>query len=154
MGCISRTLNGAGTKLADILYRNLWVSKEVRTLILGVLVLSICFLLELIFLFFRVELQQSFLGSLFSEVSLFGETFQPFLIIFHLIVWGLMFFFALMVYAMIREYTGGRTGLLEIAGLIVILTFSGLVVFNVWFAMCFIGVSGLIVGYLYLVSES
>ena len=55
-----------------------------------------------------------------------------------------------MVYAMIREYTGGRTGLLEITGIALVFTISSLVIFNEWFAFYFVGVSGLIVGYLYL----
>jgi hypothetical protein len=55
-----------------------------------------------------------------------------------------------MVYAVIREYTGGRTGLLEIAGIIVFFAFSSLIIYEVWFALYFVGVSGLILGYLYL----
>ncbi|MFX1538989.1 MAG: hypothetical protein ACFFDI_32805 [Promethearchaeota archaeon] len=136
--------------MAQTIYRNLWVSKEVRTLILGTLIFSICALLELLFLFFPVELENSVLEFLFWELELFGGTFTPLLIVFHLIVWGIMFFFALMVYAVLREYTGGRTGLLEIAGIIVIFTFSGLIIYEVWFALYFVGVSALILGYLYL----
>ncbi len=153
MGRVLRSLNGSGTRMAQFLYRNLWVSKEVRTLILGVLMFSICFLLELIFLFFPVDLETSFLEFLFWELELFEGTFTPLLTLLHLIVWGLMFFSVLMVYAMIREYTGGRTGLLEIAGIILIFTVTSLAVFNEWFALYFLGVSGLIIGYLYLTSQ-
>ena len=135
--------------MAQTIYRNLWVSKEVRTLILGTLILSTCALLELLFLFFPVELENS-LEFLFWEFDLFGGSFTPLLIVFHLIVWGIMFFSTLMVYTMIREYTGGRTGLLEIAGINVIFAFSSLMIFDVWFGLFFVGVSGLILGYLYL----
>lgn len=135
--------------MAQTIYRNLWVSKEVRTLILGTLILSICALLELLFLFFPIELE-NFLEFLFWEFELFNGTFTPLLTVFHLIVWGIMFFSTLMVYTMIREYTGGRTGLLEIAGIIVIFAFSSLIIYEVWFALYFVGVSGLILGYLYL----
>lgn len=136
--------------MAQTLYRNLWVSKEVRTLILGTLIFSICALLELLFLFFPVVLEESFLEFLFWEFELFGGTFTPLLTVFHLIVWGIMFFSTLMVYTMIREYAGGRTGLLEIAGIIVIFAFSSLIIYEVWFALFLVGVSGLILGYLYL----
>ncbi|MFX0014505.1 MAG: hypothetical protein ACFFB2_05090 [Promethearchaeota archaeon] len=136
--------------MAQTIYQNLWVSKEVRTLILGTLIFSICSLLELLFLFFPVELQNSFLGFLFLEFELFGGTFTPLLTIFHLIVWGIMFFFTLMVYTVVREYTGGRTGLLEIAGIVIIFTFSSLIIYEVWFALYFVGIAGLIIGYLYL----
>ncbi|MFX0125031.1 MAG: hypothetical protein ACFFAE_15475 [Candidatus Hodarchaeota archaeon] len=136
--------------MAQTLYRNLWVSKEVRTLILGTLILSICALLELLFLFFPVELENSFLEFLFWDFELFGGTFTPLLTVFHLIVWGIMFFSTLMVYAVVREYAGGRTGLLEITGIIVIFAFSSLIIYEVWFALFFVGVSGLIIGYLYL----
>ncbi|MFX1285215.1 MAG: hypothetical protein ACFFB5_16300 [Promethearchaeota archaeon] len=135
--------------MAQTLYRNLWASDEVRTLILGTLILSICALLELLFLFFPVELQNSFIGSLFWEIELFGGTFTPLLTLFHLIVWGLMFFSTLMVYAILREYTGGRTGLLEIAGIILIFAVSSLIIYNEWFALFFIGVSALVMGYLF-----
>ncbi len=115
---------------------------------------SICFLLELIFLFFPVDLQTSFLEFLFWELVLFEGIFTPLLTLLHLIVWGVMFFSVLMVYAMIREYTGGRTGLLEIAGIVLIFTLISLAVFKEWFALFFLGVSGLIIGYLYLASQS
>jgi hypothetical protein len=131
--------------LARTLYTQLWSSKEIRSLILGVLLLSMMFLLELIFLFFPNDLQQSFLAILFLEFPLLGGTFTPLLTIFHLITWGLMFFSSLIVYSIIREYTGGRTGLIEIAGIIVIL------VYDAWFALFFVGVSVVIVGYMYFI---
>lgn len=136
--------------MAQTVYRNLWASEEVRTLILGTLMLSICFLLELLFIFFPDELQNSFLEFIFWELELFGGTYSPLMTVFHLIIWGTMFFSALMVYTLIREYAGGRTGLLEIAGIILIFTISSLLIFNEWFALFFLGVAGLIMGYLYL----
>ncbi|MFX1516725.1 MAG: hypothetical protein ACFFC6_10470 [Promethearchaeota archaeon] len=145
-----RTLKGVGRVMAETIYRNLWVSKEVRTIILGTLILSICALLELLFLFFPVDLENSVLEFMFWELELFGGTFTPLLTIFHLIIWGIMLFCTLMVYAVLREYTGGRTGLLEIAAIIVIFAFLCLVIYEVWFALYFVGVSGLILGYLYL----
>ena len=136
--------------MAETLYRNLWKSKEIRTLILGLLVLSMMFLLELIFLFFPDELQQSFLAFIFSEIPLFGNTLTPIVTILHLIVWGLIFFSSLMVYSIIREYSGGRTGLLEILGIIVILTVLCGLLYDLWFALFFIGVSIAIIGYVFL----
>ncbi len=136
--------------MAQTLYRNLWASKEVRTLILGALILSICLLLEAIFLFFPIELEDSFLDFLFWELTLFEGTFTPLLTIFHLIVWGVMFFSTLMVYAIIRDYTGGRTGLLEIVGIIAVFAVISLIIFDAWFALFFVGVASLLIGYLYL----
>ncbi len=136
--------------MAETLYRNLWKSKEIRTLILGLLLFSMMFLLELIFLFFPDELQQSFLAFIFSEIPLLGNTLTPIVTILHLIAWGLIFFSSLMVYSIIREYSGGRTGLLEILGIIVILTVLCGLLYDVWFALFFIGVSTAIVGYMFL----
>lgn len=136
--------------MAETLYRNLWKSREIRTLILGILVLLMMFLLELIFLFFPDDLQQSFLAFIFLEVPLFGNTLTPIVTILHLIVWGLIFFSSLMVYSIIREYSGGRTGLLEILGIIVILTVLCGLLYDLWFALFFIGVSIAIIGYIFL----
>ena len=137
--------------MARTLYTQLWMSKEIRSLILGVLLLSMMFLLELIFLFFPNDLQQSFLAFLFLEFPLLGGTFTPLLTIFHLITWGLMFFSSLIVYSIIREYTGGRTGLIEIAVIIAILAFSCGLIYDAWFALFFISFSIAIVGYMYLI---
>jgi hypothetical protein len=136
--------------MAQRLYRNLWIQEEVRTLILGTLVFSICFLLELIFLFLPEDLQNSFLSFLYFELDFFGEIFTPLLVVFHLIVWGIMFLSCLMVYAILREYTGGRTGILEIAAIIIIFMISGWLIFSEWFALYFAGVATLIMGYMYL----
>lgn len=134
--------------MAESIYQNLWLSKEVRTILLGVLMFSICFLLELIFLFFPNELQTS-LAILYQEISLLGGTFTPFLTLFHLIVWGIGFFSCLIVYAIIREYAGGRTGVLEIIAILIIFIVSAWLIFDEWFVIFFIGVSALIIGYMY-----
>ncbi|MFX0151061.1 MAG: hypothetical protein ACFFAJ_09795, partial [Candidatus Hodarchaeota archaeon] len=65
--------------MAESIYRNFWLSEEVRTILLGILMFSICFLMELIFLFFPNELQNSFLFFLYTEIPLFGGTFTPIL---------------------------------------------------------------------------
>ncbi|MFX0152257.1 MAG: hypothetical protein ACFFAJ_15830, partial [Candidatus Hodarchaeota archaeon] len=94
-------------------------------------------------------LQNSFLFFLYTEIPLFGGTFTPILTLFHLVVWGVGFFSSLVVYAVIREYTGGRTGVLEIIGILLIFIVSSWLIFNEWFALYFIGVSALIIGYMY-----
>jgi hypothetical protein len=104
----------------------------------------------MIFLFLPEDLQNSFLSFLYIELDFFGGTYTPLLVAFHLIVWGIMFFSCLMVYAILREYTGGRTGILEIAGIIIVFMVSGWLIFNEWFALYFAGVATLIMGYLYL----
>ncbi|MFX0184705.1 MAG: hypothetical protein ACFE95_16605 [Candidatus Hodarchaeota archaeon] len=135
--------------MAESIYRNLWLSKEVRTILLGVFIFLICFLSELIFLFFPNEMQTS-LTILYQEIPLFGGTFTPILTLFHLIIWGIGFFSCLIVYAIIREYAGGRTGVLEIIAILLIFIVSAWLIFDEWFAIFFIGVSALIIGYLYL----
>ena len=137
--------------MAQLLYRNLWAPKELRTLLLGVFMISLGFLLELIFLFFLDDIKNSFLGVLYWELTLLGGSTTPLLTIFHLIVWSIIFFSTLMVYTVIREYTGGRTGISEIAGIIIILTITVGLIFDEWFALFFLIVSCLIIGYLYLV---
>ncbi|MFX0171258.1 MAG: hypothetical protein ACFE9L_05005 [Candidatus Hodarchaeota archaeon] len=137
--------------MAETIYRNFWLSEEVRTILLGILMFSICFLLELIFLFFPNELQNSFLFFLYTEIPLFGGTFTPILTLFHLVVWGIGFFSSFIVYAVIREYTGGRTGVLEIIAILLIFVVSSWLIFNEWFALYFVGVSALIIGYMYIV---
>ena len=138
--------------MAQLLYRNLWAPKELRTLLLGILMLSLGFLLELIFLFFVDGIKNSFLGVLYWELTLLGGTTTPLLIIFHLVVWSIVFFASLMVYTVIREYSGGRTGISEIAGIIIILTITTGLIFDEWFALFFLIASTLITGYLYLVT--
>ncbi|MHA2223621.1 MAG: hypothetical protein ACXAC8_00200 [Candidatus Hodarchaeales archaeon] len=132
--------------MAQTLYRNLWVSEEVRTFILGTFLLSICILLELIFIFFPTEIETSILGFLFWELG----TFTPLLTIFHIIIWEIMFFSTLMDYAVVREYTGGRTGLLEIGVITLLFTLTSGLIFNEWFVLFFLAFSILIIGYMYL----
>ncbi|MHA2111085.1 MAG: hypothetical protein ACW98W_06365, partial [Candidatus Hodarchaeales archaeon] len=133
------------------LYRNLWVPKELRTLLLGILMVSTGGLLELIFLFFVEEIKKSFLGVLYMEIDLLGGTFTPLLTIFHLTVWGVIFFNTLMVYTVIREYIGARTGLTEIGAIILIFAVTTWLLFNEWFAVLFVIISCAIIAYLYLV---
>ncbi|MHA2318491.1 MAG: hypothetical protein ACXAC6_12135 [Candidatus Hodarchaeales archaeon] len=137
--------------MAQYLYRNLWVPKELRTLLLGILMVSTGGLLELIFLFFVEEIKKSFLGVLYMEIDLLGGTFTPLLTIFHLTVWGVIFFNTLMVYTVIREYIGARTGLTEIGGIILIFAVTTWLLFNEWFAVLFVIISCAIIAYLYLV---
>ncbi len=135
--------------MAQILYRNLWVPKELRTLLLGVLMVSTGVLLELIFLFFIEEIKNSFIGVLYLEIEFLGGTLTPLLTIFHLVIWGIIFFSTLMVYSVIRESIGARTGLTEIGGIILIFTITTWLLFNEWFAVFFVIVSSAIVAYLY-----
>ncbi len=137
--------------MAQLLYRNLWAPKELRTLLLGVLMISLGFLLELIFLFFLDDIKSSFLGVLYWEFTLFDGTTTPLLILFHLIVWSIIFFASLMVYTVIREYSGGRTGITEIAGIMIVLAITTVLIFDQWFALFFLIAASLITGYLYLV---
>ncbi|MHA1978310.1 MAG: hypothetical protein ACW98F_15620 [Candidatus Hodarchaeales archaeon] len=136
--------------MAQLLYRNLWAPRELRTLLLGVLMITLGFLLELIFLFFLEDIRNSFLGVLYWELSLLGGSTTPLLILFHLIIWSVIFFATLMVYTVIREYSGGRTGISEIAGIVIVLTITTGLIFDEWFALFFLIASTLITGYLYL----
>ncbi|NHJ00513.1 MAG: hypothetical protein EAX86_00145 [Candidatus Heimdallarchaeota archaeon] len=135
--------------MAKSLYRNIWVSEQTRTVILGVFILSISFLIEIIFLFFSRDIETTFFGFLFLEVDLFGGTFTPLLILFHLFIWGIMFFSTIVVYAIIREYAGGNMNILEIAGLFIVFFISTLLLFDMWFSVFFTAIAGAIVAYLY-----
>ncbi len=136
--------------MAEFFYRNLWAPKELRTLLLGTLIVSMGFLLELMFLFFLDEIKKTFLGSLYWEMTILEVTYTPLLTLFHLLVWGLIFFSTLMVYTVIREYTGGRTGLTEIVAIIIVLALTTWLIFDELFALLFIGLCGLLIFYLYL----
>jgi len=136
--------------MAQILYRNLWEPKELRTLLLGVLIVATGVSLELIFLFFVEEIKNSFLGVLYLEIKLFEITLTPLLTIFHMVIWGTIFFSTLMVYTVIRESIGARTGLTEIGAMILIFTIINWLLFSEWFAVFFVIVSSAIVAYLYL----
>ena len=137
--------------MAHYLYRNLWEPKELRTLLLGFLLVTTGGLLELIFLFFVEEIKNSFLGVLYTEIDLLGGTFTPLITMFHLIVWGVIFFNTLMVYTVVRESIGARTGLTEIGAIILIFTIITWLLFNEWFAVFFVVVSCAIIVYLYFV---
>ena len=79
-----------------------------------------------------------------------GGSTTPLLILFHLIIWSIIFFASLMVYTVVREYSDGRTGISEIAGIIIVLTITTGLIFDEWFALFFLIASILITGYLYL----
>ena len=139
--------------MALYLYRNLWAPKQLRTLLLGVLMVSIGFLLELIFLFFLNDIKNSFLGVLYTEIPFMGlET--PFLTLFHLLVWAMIFFSTLMVYSVIREYTGGRTGMSEIIVIIAIIAITTWLLFDIWFSVFFILLAAGIIVYIYYSSDN
>lgn len=137
--------------MAQYLYRNLWAPRELRTLLLGILMVITGGLLELSFLFFVEDIKNSFLGVLYLEIDLLGGTFTPILTIFHLVVWGVIFFSTLMVYTVIREYIGARTGLTEIGVIILIFAITTWLLFNEWFAVLFVAISCGIIAYLYFV---
>lgn len=139
--------------MALYLYRNLWAPKQLRTLLLGVLMVSIGFLLELIFLFFLDDIKNSFLGFLYTEVPFMG-TDTPLLTLFHLFVWSMIFFSTLMVYSVIREYTGGRTGMSEIIGIIAIIAITTMLLFDMWFSVFFILIAAGIILYIYYSSDN
>ncbi len=136
--------------MAQTLYQNLWAPKEVRTLIIGSLLFTMCFLLELIFIFFAIELESSIWSFLYFEIELFGGVYTPFLTLVHLALWGMMFFSILLIYSIIREYTGGRTSIIEILVIIAIFVFIGILRFDIFFGLLLTGVTILIFGYMYL----
>ncbi|MHA1215410.1 MAG: hypothetical protein ACTSR2_02390 [Candidatus Hodarchaeales archaeon] len=133
----------------QVLYRNLWAPKEIRTLILSILLLFMSVLLELVFLFFPNILESTFFAFLLIEVDIFGGTFQPLFVLLHLIAWSIMFFTTLIVYTNVKEYTGGRTGLIEIGAIIITYVIIAFLIFDFWFSLYLIGFYCLIIGYMY-----
>jgi hypothetical protein len=106
-------------------------------------------LLELIFLFFNSELQASWLSFLYLEIDLPFGLNRPFEMIFHLIIWGIMFFCSFLAYSVIREYTDARVNLVEILIIGGFFVIVGWLIFEIVFALLLVGVITLILGYLY-----
>ncbi|MHA1971652.1 MAG: hypothetical protein ACTSW1_01595 [Candidatus Hodarchaeales archaeon] len=138
----------------QVLYRNLWSPKEIRTLVLSILLLFMSVLLELVFLFFPNILENTFFAFLLIEVDIFGGTFQPLFVFLHLITWSIMFFATLIVYTNVKEYTGGRTGLAEIGAIIATYIIIAYLIFDFWFSLYLFGFYCLIIGYMYLAIPS
>ena len=136
--------------MAKSLYRNIWAPEQVRTIVLGVFVATISFLIEVIFLFFPADIKNTIFSFLFFEIELFGGNFTPLLTILHLIVWGVMFFAIIIVYAIIREYAGGIMNLLEIGAVYAVFFISTLLLFDAWFSVFFTAIAAGIVVYFYL----
>lgn len=133
-----------------VLYRNLWASREARTLILSSLLLLMSILFELAFLFFPNILENTVFQFILMEVILFDGSFQPLLVLLHLAVWGIMFLSTLIVYTSVKEFSGGRMGLLEIGAILIIFLITSFLIYNQWFTLFLICLYGLILLYLYL----
>lgn len=132
------------------IYRTIWQPREVRTLVFSILLITMAVLLELIFIFFAVELQASWLSFLYIEIDLPIGIIKPFEMFLHLILWGIMFFCSFLAYSVIREYTNARVNLIEIlviGGFFVVL---GWLIFELVFGLLLAGVIALILGYMYL----
>ena len=87
--------------MAIKLYKSIWENQINRTLIFSFLMVVWTLLIELYLIFFPRDLIQEniFLGWVYTEV--FG--FQLFLDGFHLVIWGICFFFTWMTYVTVKE---------------------------------------------------
>ena len=134
--------------MIDGLYTKLWKKIEIRTIILATLLTLMGIMIELYFIFFPLEEIKSVAGVLFIEVDLLGNTLTPILTIFHFIISLLIFFNTITIYALIRDYAGGRTGLVEIGGIAAIYALFSLMIFDMWFMIFFL--SGVLLLFLYM----
>jgi hypothetical protein len=87
--------------MAMKLYKSVWENQINRTLIFSFLMVIWTLLIELYIIFFPRELVQEniFLGWLYTD--LFG--FQFLLDGFHLVIWGICFFFTWITYVTVKE---------------------------------------------------
>ena len=90
--------------MAMKVYNYVWANSTNRTLIFSFLMIIWSILIELYFIFYPLDLikENIFLGWLYTDV--FG--FTPFLDVFHLIIWGIAFFFTWIVYGIVKEIIG------------------------------------------------
>jgi len=136
-----------------VLYRNLWASRDARTLILSSLILIMCVLLELTFLFFPDILENTIFQFIMMEIIFFEGSFQPLLVLLHLVNWGIMFLSTLLVYTSVKEYSGGRTGLLEIGAILITFLVTSILIYDQWFTLFLVCLNGLILLYLYILMQ-
>lgn len=134
--------------MIDGLYNRLWKKIEIRTVILATLLTVMGIMIELYFIFFPLDEIKSIAGFLFIEFEFLGNTLTPLLSIFHLVISLLIFFNTITIYALIRDYAGGRTGLIEIGGIAAIYALFSLMIFDILFMALFI--SGVLLLFLYM----
>lgn len=137
-----------------VLYRNLWASRDARTLILSSLILTMCVLFELSFLFFPDILENTIFQFIMVEIILFEGSFQPLLVLLHLAIWGIMFFSTLLVYTSVKEYSGRRTGLLEIGAILIAFLVTSILIYDQWFTLFLLCLNGFILLYLYILMQN
>lgn len=151
MGCFKLTTIWSTDWLAiEPIYRTIWKPREVRALVLSILLITMSMLLELIFLFFAAELKASWLSFLYQEIDLPIGMVTPFETFFHLIIWGIMFFSSFIAYSVIREYMNARVNVIEIVAIGALFALGALLVFDILFVVLFAGVIALILGYMFL----
>lgn len=123
-------------------YKSIWENQINRTLIFSFLMIIWSLLIELYLIFFPVDVikENIFLGWLYTDI--FG--FQLLLDAFHLLIWGLCFFFTWITYVTIKE--ASRLPSANVTEYIIL----GLVflVFVVIFTNMFIGMMFLLIAFL------
>lgn len=122
-------------------YESLWDNLTNRTMIINVLVIFWTLIIEMYFLFWSVEqikenifvswlYFEPFNGISFSVIDLNGVT--PLLGLFHLIIWGVCFFFTFITYSIAKEVTrSGEANITEYGIMVIVFAFFIMIV-NGW----------------------
>ncbi|MHA2365362.1 MAG: hypothetical protein ACXAC7_15495 [Candidatus Hodarchaeales archaeon] len=130
--------------MAMRLHSYLWENNINRTLIMSLLIVFWTLLIELYFLFWPLESLQNhlLLGLLYQDFKIvipFLGTIEPFLDLFHIILWSLCFFFSWILYTMIKQLTNSdAAGIIEFVALILIFFFFIYYINNIFVAGFFI----------------
>lgn len=131
------------------IYERVWSNKFNRSFIFSILMAFWAFFIELYFLFWPSDLikENALLSWLYMDM--FGFTFL--LDVFHIIVWGICFFFTWLSYAAFKEYSNsGTANISEFVILLTIFAFFVLFLNNIFIATLFTVISAGEFYYMYL----
>ena len=119
-------------------YETVWENILNRTVILSVLFFFWTILIESYFLFWPKDLIRAniFVGWLFTDIF-FG--FSPLIDIFHIVIWGICFFFSWLLFAVIKEGTrSGPTTISEYVIAVTVFSIFIVILVNLLVGMMFI----------------
>lgn len=135
--------------MAMKIYNSVWENSVNRTIIFSFLMVIWTLLIELYFIFFPEEMikENLFLGWIYTDF--FG--FQILLEVFHILIWGLCFFFTWITYVTIKEAsrlpsaTTSEYIVLVLVFLVFVVIFTNMII-----GLLFLAFTALEFGYMYL----
>lgn len=135
--------------MAMKIYNMLWENQINRTIIFSFLMVIWTLLIELYVIFFPVELikENIFLGWIYTDV--FG--FQFLLDGFHLVIWGICFFFTWITYVTMKEATNLPSAKTSEFIILVLVFLVFVIIFtNMFIGILFVVITFLEFSYMYL----